>query len=125
MESLIKMVLWWFIIALVISSYIGALVPTHIFHDFFGPNIQGLLMTLLATSIIEVCSEGSSVLGFELFQQTGSIAHVFIFLLAGVATDFTEIGLLWTTIGKRTAILVPVLSVPFIVLTSWLLLKFT
>ena len=122
--ALMKMVLWWFVIAMVISSYIAAFVPHGIFEQYFGPSFLGLLTTLAATSVIEICSEGSSILAFELYKQTGSIANVFVFLLAGVATDYTEIGLIWTTVGKRTAILLPLLSVPIIMLMGYLLLLF-
>tara|TARA_A100001015_G_C15010588_1_gene722879 strand:- start:1147 stop:2175 length:1029 start_codon:yes stop_codon:yes gene_type:complete len=120
--DLMKMVLWWFVIAMVISSYIAAFVPHGFVAEYFGPSFMGLLSTLAATSIIEICSEGSSVLAFELYNQTGSIASVFVFLLAGVATDFTEIGLIWSTIGKRTAILIPLISVPIIMFFACLLL---
>ena len=123
--ALMKMVLWWFVIAMVISSYIAAFVPHGLFEQYFGPSFFGLLTTLAATSVIEICSEGSSILAFELYKQTGSIANVFVFLLAGVATDYTEIGLIWTTVGKRTAILLPLLSVPIIMLMGYLLLLFT
>lgn len=120
--SLMKMVLWWFLIAMVVSSYISAFVPHGFIDQYFSSNLLGLLSTLLATSLIEICSEGSSVLAFELYNQTGSIAHVFVFLLAGVATDFTEIGLIWTTVGKRTALLIPIISVPIILFFAYWLL---
>ena len=109
---------------MVISAYISAFVPHTFIAQYFGPTWQGLLTTLGATSLIEICSEGSSILAFELYQQTGSIANVFIFLLAGVATDFTEIGLFWTVVGKRTALLIPIVSVPIIFFISLLLLYF-
>ena len=32
--------------------------------------------------------------------------------LAGVPTDYTEIGLLWSNIGRRTAIWLPIITVP-------------
>ena len=120
--SLMKMVLWWFIIAMVISSYIAAFVPHGFFEQYFGPTVLGLFTTLFATSLIEICSEGSSILAFELYNQTGSIANVFVFLVAGVATDFTEIGLIWTNVGKRTAFLIPIVSVPIIMIFAFILL---
>ena len=41
-----------------------------------------------------------------------------LFLMAGVATDYTEIGLLWSNIGKRTAIWLPVVTVPQILVVG-------
>lgn len=32
--------------------------------------------------------------------------------MAGVVTDFTEIGLIWVNIGKRAAIWLPIVAVP-------------
>ena len=36
------------------------------------------------------------------------------------ATDYTEIGLLWTNIGKRTAIWLPIVTVPQILALGFL-----
>jgi hypothetical protein len=38
-----------------------------------------------------------------------------------VATDYTEIGLLWSNIGKRTAIWLPIVTVPQILVVGFLL----
>jgi hypothetical protein len=40
--------------------------------------------------------------------------------MAGVVTDYTEIGLLWTNIGKRTAIWLPIIAVPQVLLLGYL-----
>ena len=46
------------------------------------------------------------------------------FMMAGVAADHTEFGLLWSNIGRRTAIWLPVITVPEIVLYGWALNQF-
>jgi hypothetical protein len=46
---------------------------------------------------------------------------VAIGMLAGVATDYTEIGLLWSNIGKRTALFLPLITVPQILICAVLL----
>lgn len=51
-------------------------------------------------------------------------AVIAAFLMAGVATDYTEIGLLWTNIGKRTAMWLPVVTVPQILIFATLLNQF-
>jgi uncharacterized membrane protein YraQ (UPF0718 family) len=71
--------------------------------------------------VLEVCSEGTSPIAFEIFNQTGALGNAFIFLMAGVATDYTEIGLLWSNIGKRTAIWLPIITVPQILLLGFVL----
>lgn len=114
--NLADMLLWWLLVGLIIASFIGAFVPAHIFSHYLGPTIPGLLLTLLFATVIEVCSEGSAPVAFEIFKKTGAIGNPFVFLMAGVATDYTEIGLIWTTIGKKTAIWLPIVTVPQIIL---------
>ncbi|RAP35562.1 hypothetical protein DID80_06360 [Candidatus Marinamargulisbacteria bacterium SCGC AAA071-K20] len=65
---------------------------------------------------MEVCSEGTTVLAFELYKNTNAIRNVFVFLMTGVATDYTKIELLWSNIGRRTALLLPLLTLPHIIL---------
>lgn len=119
--SLANMVLWWILIGILAASLIGAYVPEHWFMDYMGPDFSGMLVVLLFATVLEVCSEGTSPLAFEIFNKTAVLGNPFVFLMAGVATDYTEIGLLWTNIGKRTAIWLPVVTVPQILLVGmWL-----
>lgn len=119
--SLSDMVLWWIILGVFLASVAAAYIPVHFFHKFMGPGLVGLLATLALATIIEVCSEGSSPLAFEIYRQTHSLGNSFVFLMAGVATDYTEIGLLWANIGWRTAIWMPVIAVPQVVALGYLM----
>jgi hypothetical protein len=110
------MVLWWILIGFIIASAIGAYVPAHMFTKYLGPNFFGLLLTLGFATIIEVCSEGSSPIAFEIFRKVGAYGNPFVFLMAGVVTDYTEIGLIWTNIGKKAAIWLPIITVPLVLL---------
>jgi uncharacterized membrane protein YraQ (UPF0718 family) len=118
--GLSNMVLWWIILGMLIASFAGAYIPVHFFHKFMGPNLPGLLVTLALAAIIEVCSEGSSPLAFEIFRRTGALGNSFVFLMAGVATDYTEIGLLWVNAGRRTALWMPAVAVPQVVVLGYL-----
>jgi hypothetical protein len=120
-RALADMVLWWILLGVFISSLAGAYIPTHFFHKFMGPTVVGLLVTLALATVIEVCSEGSSPLAFEIYRQTGALGNSFVFLMAGVATDYTEIGLLWSNVGRRVALWLPVISVPQIVALGYLM----
>ena len=119
--SLANMVLWWILIGVTAAALIGAYVPAHWFMQFLGPDFAGMLVTLLAATVLEVCSEGTSPIAFEIFSKTGVLGNPFIFLVAGVATDYTEIGLLWSNIGRRTAMWLPVVTVPQILILASLL----
>jgi len=119
--SLANMVLWWIIVGVLAAALIGAYVPEHFFMQYLGPDLPGLVVTLFVASVIEVCSEGSSPIAFEIFNKVGVLGNPFVFLMAGVVTDYTEIGLLWTNIGRRTAIFLPLVTVPQVmILATWL-----
>ena len=113
------MVLWWLLIGMIMASFARAFIPQHLFEQYMGPTIIGLLVTLLFATIIEVCSEGSSPLAFEIFNKTGAFGNSFIFLMAGVATDYTEIGLIWHNIGRKAALWLPIITVPQILILGY------
>ena len=119
--SLANMVLWWILIGIMAAALIGAYVPEHWFMNYLGPDLAGMSLTLLFATVIEVCSEGTSPIAFEIFDNVGVLGNPFVFLMAGVATDYTEIGLLWSNIGRRTAIWLPVITVPQVLLLGALL----
>jgi hypothetical protein len=114
--SLANMVLWWILIGMGLASLAGAYIPQDFFYQYMGPNPLGLTITLLVATILEVCSEGTAPLAFEIFRQTNALGNSFVFLMAGVATDYTEIGLLWHNVGKRTALWLPLVTVPQVIL---------
>jgi uncharacterized membrane protein YraQ (UPF0718 family) len=118
--SLAKMILWWIILGILMASFAHAFIPREVFVTYLGPTVLGMLITLAVAAALEVCSEGSSPLAFEIHQQTGAFGNSFVFLNAGVATDYTEIGLIWSNIGRRAAILLPIITVPQILVIGYL-----
>lgn len=118
--SLTKMVLWWLLIGIMMAGFARAFIPTDVFQTYAGPTLLGMLTVLFFATIIEVCSEGSSPLAFEIYRQTGAFGNSFVFLMAGVVTDFTEIGLIWSNIGRKAAIWLPIITVPQVVLIGYL-----
>ena len=118
--ALSKMVLWWILIGMILASAARAFVPQNFFMDYMGATFSGMVIVLVLATIIEVCSEGSAPMAFELFKQTGAFGNSFVFLMAGVATDYTEIGLIWTNIGRKAAIWMPIITVPQILLLGWI-----
>ncbi|MBI1884553.1 MAG: permease [Chlamydiae bacterium] len=119
--ELSQMVLWWILIGFILASLISAYVPSHLFHHLLGPSLMGLGVTLLFAAILEVCSEGTAPLAFEIYRQTGALGNSFVFLMAGVATDYTEIGLVWTNLGRKTAWWMIALCVPQILILGGLI----
>jgi len=113
--SLGNMVLWWILIGIGLASLVAAYMPQSIFQNYMGPTFMGLIATLIVATVMEVCSEGTAPLAFEIYRQTGAFGNVFVFLMAGVVTDYTEIGLLWSNVGKRVAIWLPIIAVPQVI----------
>lgn len=118
--NLANMVLWWIIIGFLIAAIIKTWVPHDWLMNYFGPDFMGLLLTLGVATVIEVCSEGSSPIAFEIYDTIGTLGNPFVFLMAGVVTDYTEIGLLWSNIGRRTAIWLPIIAVPQVLCLGYL-----
>jgi uncharacterized protein len=118
--KLTKMVLWWILLGMIFASIARAFVPQHFFIAYMGATLLGMVVVLVLATIIEVCSEGSAPMAFEIFSQTGAFGNSFVFLMAGVATDYTEIGLIWSNIGKKAAIWIPIITIPQILLLGYL-----
>lgn len=118
--SLTKMVVWWILIGMILASLARAYIPHEFFIRFMGPTFLGLIVTLVIATIIEVCSEGSAPLAFEIFNQTKAFGNSFTFLMVGVATDYTEIGLIWSNIGRKAAIWLPIITVPQVLILGYL-----
>ncbi len=118
--NLSNMVLWWLIAGLMVAVLIDVYVPGEFFMRYLGPDTGGLLLTLAGATAIEVCSEGSSVIAFEIYDKVQAFGNPFVFLMAGVVTDYTEIGLLWTGIGKKTALMLPAVAVPQVLFFGFL-----
>lgn len=118
--SLIKMVLWWILIGITFAAFARTIIHPELFAAYMGPTLLGLLVTLVIATVIEVCSEGSSPISFEIYRQTGAFGNSFTFLMAGVATDYTELGLISSNIGRRAAIWLPIITLPQILLLGYL-----
>jgi len=117
----LKILVKWLLLGVIIASAIRVFVPIEVFQNWFGPTMIGLFLTLLATSIIEVCSEGSAPIASEIVNSANAPGNGFTFLMAGVSTDYTEIMILKdTTRSWKLALILPLLTVPQIVLLGYI-----
>lgn len=111
------MLLRWLLLGIVIAACLRTFVPTEIFADWFGPTAFGLLITLIIATILEVCSEGSAPIASEILHGAKAPGNAFTFLMAGVATDYTEIMIIReTTKSWIIALSLPLITVPQIIL---------
>lgn len=117
-----RMVLRWVFVGILLASTIQTFVPTTIFSEWFGPSLFGLAMTLLAATVIEVCSEGGTPIAADLLTRAGAPGNSFTFLMAGVSTDYTELMVLKeTTRSWRITCALPLVTLPQILLVAWLM----
>ena len=119
-KELADMTLGWLLIGVTIASLAAAYVPPHFFHHYMGHSLGGMVVTLVAATFVETCSTGMSPLAFEIYRQTGALGNALVFLMAGVVTNYTAIGLIWTNIGRRAAMAMPLIAVPLVLLFGYL-----
>ncbi len=119
------MVMRWLFLGVVLAALIRTFVPDDMMTAYFGPTLMGLLLTLLVTTIVEVCSEGSTPIGADLVTRAAAPGNGFTFLMAGVSTDYTEILVLrQVTKSWKIALSLPLLTVPQILLLGWMMNNF-
>jgi uncharacterized membrane protein YraQ (UPF0718 family) len=117
-----KMVFRWLFFGIVLATAIRAFVPLDTYQALFGPTVAGLLLTLLAATIIEVCSEGSTPIAADIVTRAAAPGNGFAFLMAGVATDYTEVMVIRDlTKSWKIALFLPLISLPQILVIGWLL----
>lgn len=117
-----RMVLRWMLFGVLLASAIRAWVPTEVFSTYFGPTMIGLFLTVVAATIIEVCSEGSTPIAADLLNRAGAPGNSFAFLMTGVSTDYTEIMVIRdVTKSWKIALFLPLLTVPQVLIIAWIL----
>jgi uncharacterized membrane protein YraQ (UPF0718 family) len=120
-----KMLVRWLLLGIVIAGAIQTFVPMEMFSEWLGPSLIGLAVTLVAATVIEVCSEGSVPIASVIFHQAKAAGNAFVFLMAGVSTDYTEIMILRQATGSwKIAFSLPIVTVPQILLLGYLMNMF-
>jgi len=119
--DLARTLLWWLLVGVFIASLAQVYIPQGFFEAYMGPTFLGMLAILALAIVIEVCSEGSAPLAFEIFRQTQAFGNSFVYLMAGVALDYTEVGIIWKNIGRKTALWLLIINLPQILIAGYLL----
>jgi len=120
-----RVVLRWILFGFVLTGAIRALLPELAFQQYFGPTTSGLLLTLVATTLLEVCSCGSSPIAADFITRAHAPGNAFVFLMAGAATDYTAlVSLRQTTRSWRAALALPLITTPQVMLIGWLINHF-
>jgi len=120
-----RVVIRWGLFGILLASLIRVLVPEEAFAAWFGASMGGLALTVLAATIIEVCSEGTTPVAADLMNRAGAPGNAFTFLMAGVATDYTEVmSIRDTTASWKIALFLPLVTLPQVLLIGAVLNQF-
>ena len=117
-----RMVVRWLLFGILLAAILRAVLDPAQFGQFFGPTFVGLMITVVVATVLEVCSEGSTPIAADILTRAQAPGNGFAFLMAGVATDYTEIMILKdTTKSWKLALFVPLITVPQVLLVAWLM----
>ena len=117
-----RVVLRWALFGLLLAAAIRALVPAESYAAWFGASMTGLWLTLLAATVIEVCSEGATPIAADLVTRAAAPGNGFTFLMAGVATDYTELmSIRDTSRSWAVALYLPLITVPQVLAIGFVL----
>ena len=100
--------LWKYLgFGLLLAGALKAFVPTEWIVRYLGPEapFNPVFAAVPLAAAVELCSEGFSIFAGQLHQMGATLAVVFVVVLVGVATDFTELSVIWGKFGKRSAAL--------------------
>ncbi len=117
-----RMVVRWLLFGILLAAALRALLDPSQFEQYFGPTMFGLMITVFVATVLEVCSEGSTPIAADILTRAKAPGNGFAFLMAGVATDYTEIMILKDTAKSwRLALFLPLITVPQVLIVAWLI----
>jgi len=120
-----RMVLRWLLFGILLATLLRSFVALEDFQAWFGPTALGLLVTLVAATIIEVCSEGSTPIAADLMTRANAPGNSFAFMMTGVSTDYTEVMVIKDTMSSwKIALFLPLVTVPQVVVIAMVLNNF-
>jgi uncharacterized membrane protein YraQ (UPF0718 family) len=96
----------YFLVGLLLAALVKAFIPSHAVVSYLGQQqgIYAVLLALPVSVLIEACSEGFAILTGQLFSMGSALAVVFVMTMVGVATDPTEVLVIWKKVGKRATV---------------------
>jgi len=117
-----RIIIKWLFIGVIIAAAIKVFIPVEQFKTYFGPDLLGMSASMVFATILEVCSEGLAPVASDILTTALAPGNAFLFLMAGVATDYTEIMVLKeTTKSWRIALTVPAVVVPQVLILAYFL----
>ncbi len=94
----------WIAIGFLGAGITKALIPAEIIENLLGYSLHSVLLALAVGTVMEVAVEASVPIICSLYSLGASPGVIFTLLMCGVVTDMTEMGTIWTALGKKTAV---------------------
>lgn len=117
-----RMVLRWLLFGVMLAALIRTFISAEFFQQWFGPSLIGIVFTLIAATIVEVCSEGSTPIAADLLTRAHAPGNAFTFMMAGVSTDYTEILVLKeATKSWKIPLFLPLITLPQILVIGYVM----
>ncbi|MBK7142826.1 MAG: permease [bacterium] len=113
----------YLMIGLILAAGLAAFVPNAIVYKYLGESASPwtILLAVPVSAVIELCSEGFSVLAGQAYTMGATLGVVFVMLMVGVTTDITEITVVWGKFGKRSAVAYLLVSTGIAVAIAYLI----
>jgi len=98
---------FYLLIGIVIAAIPKAFIDPSLISNYLGKDagLMAVVFALPISVVIEACSEGFAVLSGQLYEQGATLAVVFVMTMVGVATDVTELSVVWGKFGVRTTVI--------------------
>ena len=111
----------YIILGLLIAAALKAFVPADFVRAYLGNGnrFSSVLIAVPISAALELESEGLAVLGGQLFPLGASLRVAFIVMMVGVATDLTELSMIWGRFGKKCAIAYLLTATSVAILFAW------
>lgn len=93
-------------IGILLASVLKAFVPTSVVTKYLSvkSSFDPILVAVPVSAVIELCSEGFSIFTGQLYQMGATLGVIFVMMMVGVTTDFTELSVIWGKFGKKSAL---------------------
>ncbi|HKZ21959.1 MAG TPA: permease [candidate division Zixibacteria bacterium] len=93
-------------IGILLASVLKAFVPTSFVSKYLGvkSSLDPILVAIPVSAAIELCSEGFSIFTGQLYQMGATLGVIFVMMMVGVTTDFTELSVIWGKFGRKSAL---------------------
>jgi uncharacterized membrane protein YraQ (UPF0718 family) len=112
------------VIGVLLAAILKAFIPSGWILKFLGSeggNFIPVLITVPLATIVELCSEGFTVIAGQLYEMGASLGVVLAITIVGVSTDITELSMIWGKFGKKSVIAYVTISILLTVLMAFLL----